>query len=139
MTPELESLLCQRYPKIFAMGDLNTSNPMSHWGIECGDGWFDLINDLCHQIQAHVDSTDAEQIIASQIKEKYGELRFYYTGSDDAVDEMVNDAESRSVETCEYCGRPGQITEGQRGWLRTRCVVHKSELRIQKAPTASHH
>lgn len=56
---------------------------------------------------------------ASQIKEKFGTLRFYMTSYTDEIDKIVTEAEKKSEETCEHCGKPGTLrTEG---WLFTLC------------------
>jgi hypothetical protein len=61
-------------------------------------------------------------ITVDQVKEKFGSLRFYYTGGDDVVDGMVRMAESMSAVMCEQCGAPGKL-QGK-GWLKTRCEQH---------------
>jgi hypothetical protein len=56
---------------------------------------------------------------ASQIKEKYGTLRFYMTSATNEMYAITDEAERRSAKTCEKCGQPGKL-RGQ-GWLYTRC------------------
>lgn len=58
---------------------------------------------------------------ASQVKEKYGTLRFYLTSGIDEMYAIADNAESQSSVTCETCGKPGKI-RGQ-GWYSTRCAV----------------
>lgn len=62
------------------------------------------------------------QVVATQIKEKFGTLRFYYTGGDDYIDGLVRMAESMSAVTCETCGNPGERHGG--GWVTTLCKEH---------------
>jgi hypothetical protein len=62
------------------------------------------------------------QVTLDQVKEKFGTLRFYYTGGDDIIDGMVRMAESMSGVTCEECGNVG-TTVGS-GWLTTTCGGH---------------
>jgi hypothetical protein len=128
MKNELDMALCAKYPKIF--GDRN--KPMSEtamcWGFCCGEGWYNIIDQLCDNIQNHIDwqakqGKDIPQVVAMQVKEKFGTLRFYYNGGDDVIDGMVRMAESMSAVTCEECGAPG-TTEGQ-GWITTRCETHR--------------
>ena len=57
---------------------------------------------------------------ASQIKEKYGALRFYMTGETDEMFAIINKAEEQSSVTCENCGKKGKLRG--RGWLYTRCA-----------------
>lgn len=66
--------------------------------------------------------TPLHQVVASQVKEKFGTLRFYYNGGDDVIDGIVYMAEEMSSRTCEVCGNPGK-TSGS-GWLRTTCTEH---------------
>lgn len=88
------------------------------WGFECLDGWNDLLDRLCAKITA----ADPE-VKASQVKEKYGTLRFYIDDckeeAHDAIYEAINDAETESATTCEQCGKPGKISND--GWIMVRC------------------
>lgn len=56
MKKELQEELFQKYPKIFRQKDLPMSQTAMCWGIDCGDGWFWLIDSLCFEIQSHVNS-----------------------------------------------------------------------------------
>ncbi len=55
-----------------------------------------------------------------QIKEKFGGLRFYYTGGDDVVDGMASLAESLSYKICEACGTTKGVGQTS-GWIYTVC------------------
>jgi hypothetical protein len=67
------------------------------------------------------------QVTLDQVKEKFGTLRFYYTGGDDEISGMVRMAESMSGVTCEGCGAPAETNwpksenGGIGGWVRTIC------------------
>lgn len=63
-----------------------------------------------------------QQVVVSQVKEKFGALRFYYYGGDDAVHNYVSMAEAMSYVTCEECGAPGKVNRD--GWISVRCVEH---------------
>jgi hypothetical protein len=116
---------------------VNRYKPMTEttmcWGFECGDGWFNIINQLCANIQHHIDWKNRKeevvpQVTVDQVKEKFGSLRFYFTGGDDYIRGMATMAESMSGVTCEQCGNPGS-TVG-RGWLTTLCEKHAEERGI---------
>jgi hypothetical protein len=62
------------------------------------------------------------QVTLDQVKEKFGTLRFYYSGGDEYISGMVTMAEAMSGITCETCGKPGTQTSG--GWVKTACVEH---------------
>jgi hypothetical protein len=55
-----------------------------------------------------------------QIKEKFGGLRFYYTGGDDTIYGMTSLAESLSYRICEACGSTKDVGQTQ-GWIYTVC------------------
>jgi chaperone required for assembly of F1-ATPase len=106
MSPELQVQLYNKYPKIFADKDKSMQETAMCWGIETPDDWYDIIDTLCRALtytystSLDIDEEDAErlnikpirfrdedcciynvecpQVIAEQVKEKYGTLRFYY-------------------------------------------------------------
>jgi hypothetical protein len=120
MTPELQNKLFEKYPLIFRQKDLPMQQTCMCWGICCGDGWYNIIDTLCHNIQSHVVSRGEDASVeATQVKEKYGGLRFYYAGGNDFISGLVWMAESLSCCTCEECGSPG--TQNDKGWISTLC------------------
>jgi len=130
MREELDKILCEKYPKIFADRYKPMTETAMCWGFECGEGWFNIIDQLCHSIQRHIDwknrnKEEVAQVIAEQVKEKFGTLRFYYRGGDDYIDGLVSMAESMTEVTCEECGKPGKSRDG--GWIRTLCDDHELE------------
>ena len=177
MKRELDEYLCKVYPKMM----VNREKPMTEtamcWGFVCGDGWFQILNQLMGNIQHHIDWKERQrevaikfnqmseqlkagdstlfdeeykdminqeykekrrqelidrypivipepitQVTLDQVKEKFGTLRFYYSGGDDYIRGLVSMAESMSGVTCEECGKPGTQTPG--GWIKTVCVEH---------------
>jgi hypothetical protein len=179
MKQEKDEALCKKYPLIFSGRDKPMTETAMCWGFECGDGWYNIIDQLCANIQHHIDWTtkqrndasrynimigDAKnnnwstfdeyykhigiqyrdeykervltaefrsipdavpQVVATQVKEKFGGLRFYYNGGDDHIHGLARMAESMSVVTCEECGAPGSIRGG--GWIHTLCDTHEAE------------
>jgi hypothetical protein len=136
MKQELDELLCQRYPKIFVNRHGDPKETLMCWGFECGSGWYNIISQLCANIQHHVDWAQEQkekygrgegcsQVVAVQIKEKFGTLRFYTNGGDDQIYGMIRMAESMSAVTCEECGAPG--TRRGRAWIYTACDAHARE------------
>lgn len=89
---------------------------------ECSDGWFDLLHSLCADIDNECKKlglTNDQWTKATQIKEKFGGLRFYVTSCATSIHELIASAEEKSLEICESCGLPGTIRRG--GWIRTLC------------------
>jgi hypothetical protein len=111
----------EQFPKMFAG---------KYGGFAVGAGWHPILEELCSSIQHHIDwknrqSTVVPQVVVGQIKEKFGGLRFYYDGGDDAIDGMVRMAESWAGHSCETCGIPGKRRDG--GWIKTLCDHHEAE------------
>lgn len=120
MTKEKEDYLFKTYPALFPGGaDVSSSESLMCYGFP-GDGWFDIINDLCERL------TDTKiKLKVCQVKEKFGELRFYvdYDNVNDIdyklAEDLINTACAKSSITCEVCGKPAKLYNGS--WWRTHC------------------
>ena len=127
MKQELQDKLFEKYPKIFRQKGLPMQQTCMCWGICCGDGWYNIIDTLCHNIQSHVVVRGEDVgVEATQVKEKFGGLRFYYDGGDSFVRGLCLMAEGLSCRTCEECGSPG--TQNEKGWINTLCNPCREEL-----------
>jgi len=69
--------LWEKYPTIFAGRYLSLQESLIPFGFECGDGWYNLIDELCETITIIIGNKDIK-FVADQVKEKFGGLRFYY-------------------------------------------------------------
>jgi hypothetical protein len=195
MKQELDKLLCEKYPKMMVNRNKNMQETCMCWGFECGDGWFNILDQLMGNIQHHIDwkekqhnwainynsiaeagkSGNAElfadlvakeyadkptisadyirerceemlknplrdvpdlipQVTLDQVKEKFGTLRFYYSGGDDYISGLVSMAESMSGVTCEGCGNPGESRGG--GWVHTYCGACEEKREAERAEYA---
>lgn len=193
MTTEKEKELAKRFWFMKTSGD--PKRDLLFFGCECGDGWFDLIWNLCCDIEKELKKVPNSKGIkynifiliknfiirfpsyikenfkkigvlknlqrlnfnrkwykkwyenisfifgwfisfivllpnsfnkyrvypfqVIQVKEKFGELRFYVNYGSDKIYDLIEEAEEKSAEICEICGKPGKLNEGN--WLRTRC------------------
>ena len=132
MNEELQDQLIKKYPSLFALKN-SKSEPIAD-GIECGDGWFDILSSLCFLINQHEKNIEGnskyrktqnlepityEPVQFTQIKEKFGGLRIYTYGGDEYVKGSIAMAESWSYHTCEYCGEKGKPDKN--GWIVTIC------------------
>jgi len=116
MRQELDDLLCQRYPDIFRDRHLSTYETRMCDGFCCGEGWFDIIDELCAELMARVAAGEMPPVVASQVKSKCGSLRFYFKhqGANPQARALVEEARFRSEFTCEECGGFGLGCPGHR-------------------------
>jgi hypothetical protein len=116
MSPEKNAELVAKYPKIFA------EHYEGRFDFECGDGWFELIDNLCSLLM--IDETLTP--VATQVKEKFGTLRFYVNEATDYQYELIDRANTLSQNTCEVCGAPG-TADYKRSWIKTLCEEHRTK------------
>ena len=121
MREELDAALVEKFPKIFAnrYGDLRETAMV--WGFSCDDGWYWLLEELCAALQWDTDKNGHPQIVATQVKEKYGTLRFYTQSENDRKWGMISLAESMSARICEVCGATDSVKLRGKAWVKTLC------------------
>lgn len=91
------------------------------FGIECGRGWNDILDKAIGEILAL-----QSDVVASQIKEKFGGLRIYLSNvREESVYDVVDKYECIAARTCMECGKPGKLLRG--GWMVTLCPKHTDE------------
>ena len=116
MNPIKSKQLVDICPSIFQCPE---NHPLALFGIECDDGWYDLLRDLIKEIKVIVEKDNLDVKVV-QIKEKFGTLRFYMDGLTDDIIKAIAQAEAKSAVTCEICGKPGKLRKVNR-WLFTSC------------------
>ena len=160
MKRELDEALCAKYPLIFKDRNADMRTTAMCWGLECGDGWYNIIDVLCglltsdyrqaqsrydfikdkvdqpqwegskkiitqeqiDEAKAKLDEETLKVPVASQVKEKFGGLRFYVQAATKEHYNYISFAESMSYRTCESCGNPGKTYTN--GWHTTLCDIH---------------
>ena len=144
MNAELDSKLCAKYPTIFRERGLSMSQTAMCWGMQADDGWYDLLDNLCAQLDL-IHKKFGIATVASTVKEKYGGLRFYHhqetdpgriaTDDDkaifDLIDSVVSNAEALSESCCEVCGKYGSMHH-KGSWMKTVCSSHAIDLGYEK-------
>ena len=94
------------------------------WGFACDDGWYWLIDNLCSKLQWDTDKNNRDgeypQVVATQVKEKFGGLRFYVQSATREQYAVISFAESLSYEICEECGSTKNLGRTI-GWIKVLC------------------
>lgn len=110
-----EEKIARDYPWLF---------PKGAFGMAVGNGWADLLSELCRRIDLVVDEDWKDgSCCLTDVKEKYGLLRVSYLGPDE-INRVVDWAEEASARTCDECGRNGRMRR-KGGWLLVRCDAHE--------------
>ena len=115
----LEALLMNRALTRAIRGDESTLNRLPQWRRDQVLGNLSAPEPQCFPVPRKMN------VVATQVKEKYGTLRFYVYGADEYVHGLIQMAEAMSMITCETCGAPGKERGG--GWIRTLCDEHAKE------------
>ena len=104
MTPENVDKLKAINPKLWSIA----------WPC-CGDGWLSVLEALSRKL-----AEIGPDVVASQVKEKFGTLRFYVGGATMDAHEAIHAAERRTETICETCGEPGKLRTASY-WIYTAC------------------
>ncbi len=130
MKKENQGKLIATFPELF------TTDSGVIIGMQCFDGWFDIIFELTDKLNTYAKEHELRiKVIA--IKEKLGGLRYdcdiIGTGATsqrvlNEINELIENYRELSYKTCEVCGHSGNITNIGR-WLATVCDKHKESER----------
>lgn len=163
MSPELEQKLIEKYPVLFRDVNEPVTKSCMAFGCEFSDGWYKLLDELCEYITRLSNRTDLLKlnkeyhteenrgfiylkrptISFTQVKEKFGMMRIYWTGNGienweeicakvqqddreravnkyyDEIQNAIDYVEFLSSRVCESCGQPGKLSN--KGWIKVRC------------------
>ncbi len=123
MRRELQETLFEKYPEIFQDKDKPMTETCMCWGIDTGGGWYSLLDQLCATLQFHKNMNKYPQVVATQVKEKFGDLSFYYRFAETEasrnnperspkfLEGIIAFAEALSEVTCDVCGLPGKLND----------------------------
>lgn len=101
MDSKLTEALREKYPTFFRELYGDPAQTGLALGIECGDGWHNLICLICEQIK---ELNPSDEFRFTQIKEKLGKLRIYTNGGNDAIYQLLDAVEAESATICQDCG-----------------------------------
>lgn len=97
--------------------------------IEINEGWFDIVEELCENILL---ADPLESFCVSQIKEKFGGLRFYVNSpTSEEIKNLIRYTENKSFFVCELCASNNGSKIIMEGWIRTLCKCCENEIKKQ--------
>lgn len=107
-----------RFPEVF--GPVNQLQPLiGCQGLAVGDGWMPLLSWLCTDLTVVI-REDRLRFRTTQVKQKFGGLRFYAQGGTARTWALIDAAEAHSTTICESCGTPSHL-RNRRGYMTTVC------------------
>lgn len=103
--------LYEAFPSLYRGRNLPPSESSMSWGFECGDGWFDLIWNLSKAIEDNAKGEgltpgSADWPEATQVKNKFGSLRFHFRNNTDATRALREHALEASTHISDGTGPP---------------------------------
>ncbi len=95
--------------------------------IECPDGWHEIIEGLTEELYSASLQFKEDGIKVSQIKEKFGGLRYYvdYDLPDEQiveVEQIIRKWEKFSYKICADCGSEENVVQSKKYWESTLCT-----------------
>lgn len=131
MKDALEQALINRFPNLYREVYTDPKTSCMSWGFECSDGWYGVIYNLSLGLESLQKDRPDLDIVAEQVKEKFGTMRFYTNSDyDPEVQELTDLAERQTAVTCEECGDTGALWR-RGGWVRTLCDKHAGEFEYE--------
>lgn len=127
MNETYSNLLKQEFPYLdpsnsgeWAYGNCGGDN----WFWEVPDGWRELFIDMCRELNNCLDKNNVPRtdLKVHQVKEKFGDLRFYFESPKNVNKELYDITEKysdKSYHTCIDCGKPAVYIS--KGWISPYC------------------
>jgi hypothetical protein len=123
MKIELQSYLKEKFPLLY---------PKS-FEFECDDGWFKIILWLSRYLEMYITQQNemsiknpqyyqpVNQVVALQVKQKFGTLRYYYQGGDEHIKSIIEFTEFISGYICEKTGCTDNVGYNKTGNIQVLC------------------
>lgn len=127
MNSDKQKELVNKYPDFFKGIGKTPQESCLAFGIQCDDGWFDIINSCCELIKNHYKNKKEIDFEFVQVKEKFGTLRMYFEGGDEFTAGAIRMAEYLSSRVCEVTGHPGKLHKNNM-WYKTLSEDKAKEL-----------
>ena len=154
MNKKLQQKLFRKYPVIFEERKLTGDITRMCDGITCGDGWYNIIEEACRQIDL-LNRWFKIKITYFQVKEKFAALRIYTNRPtiesncgltlketktiEILIHSITSNALNISVHTCDVCGNYRSKSKALGPWIYAMCddcwKKFLKEKKIKQDPT----
>lgn len=98
---------------------------------ECNNGWYAPLY-AALTVATRISEEDDQELVISQIKEKFAELRIYSHCENKEIDNAFGLAETFAASMCEICGELG-YPKTSKSWVSVRCSEHEESDRTDDA------
>jgi hypothetical protein len=167
MRKQLQRQLKEKYEILYpvVIKEKRYNEPFSDFGYECGDGWYNLIDELLSWLKFQHLTNQYPKITITQVKEKFGYLSFYYNNPE--FDDMiwadwqlelpieklksefenqiskirgaVSFASSISNTICENCGSNHEVARNNGNWINYYCKECRLAYDFKKVKEKEEH
>jgi len=131
MKTELQCYLKKKFPELYA----------TDFEFECNDGWFRILLWLSRYLEMYITQQNemaqknpqyyqpVKQVVARQIKQKFGTLIFDYEGGDKHINSIIEYTEFISGYICEETGNTNDVGYNHNGYIQ---VLHSDLAKNKK-------
>ena len=104
MNHHYDNYLVKKYPKLFRDRYAPMSRTCMCWGFSHGNGWFNIVNNLCRNIQSHIDNSRENRANALKYnralkrwienKDDKGLLHYFTTSNGSVMTRSIEDVKN---------------------------------------------
>lgn len=129
-----DKALVKKCPKLYR--ERHTTPYGLRWGFAVEQGWLSLLQELSKALEAEIEKIPEDKQVdyhCLQVKQKFGTMRFYMNAYTQPIRALINEAEKKSMHTCEACGKRGDLVYPPEsayfitGWRQRVCLDHYRE------------
>ncbi len=78
-------------------------------GFGCGDGWYNIIHDMCCGLRDNKMLRDT--FVITKVYDKYGDMSVHSKNGNNATRAIIDEAIELSVELCDDCGKEKDLEQ----------------------------
>jgi hypothetical protein len=111
MNDENTQLIYAAFPYIYRGRSKAPDTSSMCYGFECGDGWYQILYALSEDLTNYLMRHPSLNLEVMQVKNKFGNLRFYVDGGDAATEVIISRARQHADVICEITGEAKNLSD----------------------------